>query len=60
MILGSDDRKLMDEFVALYVGMAGNQNLEQKFREAIGGGQDQGALALTKSGDIEQYAVKNL
>ena len=50
----------MDEFVALYVGMAGNQNLEQKFREAIGGGQDQGALALTKSGDIEQYAVKNL
>lgn len=27
---------MMDEFVALYIGLQGNKNLEQKFRESLG------------------------
>lgn len=58
--MGLEDKPLMDEFVALYVGMSGGKNLEQKFRESLNNGQDEGAFHLSKSGDIEHYAIKNL
>lgn len=36
MLLSMEEKPMMDEFVALYIGMQGNKNLEQKFRESIG------------------------
>ena len=35
MLMGLEDKPLMDEFVALYIGMTGNSSLEQKFRESL-------------------------
>ena len=34
-LLGLEDKPLMDEFVALYLGMAGNKSLEKQFRESL-------------------------
>jgi len=31
-----EEKPMMDEFVALYIGMQGNKSLEQKFRESLG------------------------
>jgi hypothetical protein len=31
-----EEKPMMDEFVALYIGMQGNKGLEQKFRESLG------------------------
>ena len=36
MLMGLEDKPMMDEFVALYAGMIGGKQLEQKFRENIG------------------------
>ena len=36
MLMGLEDKPMMDEFVALYAGMIGGKSLEQKFREQIG------------------------
>ena len=36
LLLSMEEKPMMDEFVALYVGLQGNKNLEQKFRESLG------------------------
>ena len=33
--MGLEDKPLMDEFVALYIGMSSNKRLEQQFREQL-------------------------
>ena len=34
-LMGLEDKPLMDEFVALYIGMSSNKKLEQQFRENL-------------------------
>ena len=34
-LMGLEDKPLMDEFVALYIGMSSNKKLEQQFREQL-------------------------
>ena len=34
--MSMEEKPMMDEFVALYIGMQSNKNLEQKFRESLG------------------------
>ena len=36
MLTSLEDKPMMDEFVALYLGVTGGRNLEQKFREQLG------------------------
>lgn len=36
LLLSMEEKPMMDEFVALYIGLQGNKNLEQKFRESLG------------------------
>ena len=33
--MGLEDRPLMDEFVALYIGLRSNKKLEQQYREQL-------------------------
>lgn len=33
--MGFEDKPLMDEFVALYIGISGNKSLERQFRESL-------------------------
>ena len=33
--MGFEDKPLLDEFVALYVGICGNKTLERQFREQL-------------------------
>ena len=33
--MGFEDKPLMDEFVALYIGISGNKSLERQFREQL-------------------------
>ena len=33
--MGFVDKPLMDEFVALYIGIQGNKGLERQFRESL-------------------------
>jgi len=60
MLTSLEDKPMMDEFVALYLGVTGGRSLEQKFREQLGRGQDEGAYHLNKSGDMWQYGIRNL
>jgi len=34
-LMGLEDKPLMDEFVALYIGMSSSKKLEQQFREQL-------------------------
>ena len=34
-LMGLEDKALMDEFVALYIGMTSNKKLEQQFRDNL-------------------------
>jgi len=53
------DRHLLDEYVALYVGIH-NKELENKFRETTGRAQSDEVSSLAKSGDMDTFAVRNL
>ena len=34
-LMGLEDKPLMDEFVALYIGLTSNDKLERQFRESL-------------------------
>ena len=86
-LMGLEDKPLMDEFVALYIGLTSNDKLERQFRESLNvsltttllnthlstilqthfccfnlhqSGQDEGAYHLSKSGDMDAFAINNL
>ena len=35
-LMNLEDKAMMDEFVALYIGMQAGSSIEQKFRESLG------------------------
>ena len=50
--MGLEDKPLMDEFVALYIGMSSNKRLEQQFREQLSV-----SIPKLRKLDFNQYGV---